>query len=378
MATTTGLRRELERFAELQRGIDRAGALAGSLARGAWIYGAGGYGLEVRRLLERRGFACRGFIDRRAADPSLAERLGVRVISPDAAAAEAQGALIIGIHNFKDDISGVVAWARGLGFDPVITAGQLPDLLGPDAGSYWLTSREFPMNALDHIEALAGRLADETSVAVLAGLARFRISGDVAHHPASNLDDQYLPDLLPRFDHGVRFVDGGAFDGDTIRAFARRGIDVKDWLAFEPDLANFAALSKTAQDAQGVRATLFPCGLGETTCDIGFADGSGSGSHIEDGDGATGSIRVVALDEVAVGFAPNFVKLDVEGAECAALRGMARMLAACRPVVAVSVYHKPADLWEIPTLLDRLLGKAKLHLRQHGYNGFDTVLYAVP
>ena len=71
------------------------------------------------------------------------------------------------------------------------------------------------------------------------------------------------------------------------------------------------------------------------------------------------------------------LKLDIEGAEAAALRGMAGHLAR-RPLLAVSAYHRPADLWELPELIAELYPRPVLRLRQHGHHAFDTVLYATP
>jgi hypothetical protein len=44
----------------------------------------------------------------------------------------------------------------------------------------------------------------------------------------------------------------------------------------------------------------------------------------------------------------------------------------------VCVYHLPADLWEIPLMLHELLPQHRLFLRQHGFDGWELVVYAVP
>jgi hypothetical protein len=42
----------------------------------------------------------------------------------------------------------------------------------------------------------------------------------------------------------ARFVDGGAFDGDTALAWLDAGIPLERYWGFEPDPANFAALER--------------------------------------------------------------------------------------------------------------------------------------
>lgn len=51
--------------------------------------------------------------------------------------------------------------------------------------------------------------------------------------------------------------------------------------------------------------------------------------------GGEGNIRVMAYDDLAIGCKPNLVKLDCEGYELFALRGMRKMLESCKPVVVV-------------------------------------------
>jgi hypothetical protein len=105
------------------------------------------------------------------------------------------------------------------------------------------------------------------------------------------------------------------------------------------------------------------------------SQGLSSSSISPDGDAI---IQILAFDECMPRFRPNYVKLDIEGAEASALKGMARTIQSSRPALAVCVYHKPADLWEIPMLIDELLPESNFYLRAHAWNGFDLVFYAVP
>jgi hypothetical protein len=86
----------------------------------------------------------------------------------------------------------------------------------------------------------------------------------------------------------------------------------------------------------------------------------------------------MALDDLLRGQSTDFIKLDVEGGEIAALKGAADVILRCRPVLAISFYHRPQDLWEIPQLLRTLCPDYQFFLRQHYFNSFDSVLYAVP
>jgi len=89
-------------------------------------------------------------------------------------------------------------------------------------------------------------------------------------------------------------------------------------------------------------------------------------------------IQVVALDEAIPHFRPNLIKMDVEGAEMDALRGAGRLIQKYRPGLAISSYHHPAHLWQIPKLVSELCPEHKLYLRCHSHSSFDLVLYAFP
>jgi hypothetical protein len=70
--------------------------------------------------------------------------------------------------------------------------------------------------------------------------------------------------------------------------------------------------------------------------------------------------------------------MDIEGAEALALIGAKKIIKKCRPILAISYYHKPDDIWEIPLLLEKQCENYKFYLRQHLYNSFESVLYAIP
>jgi len=89
-------------------------------------------------------------------------------------------------------------------------------------------------------------------------------------------------------------------------------------------------------------------------------------------------VQIIALDEALPDFRPSYVKLDIEGSEADAIRGMADTLSTHRPSLAVCVYHKPRDLWEIPGLIDTIMPDTAFYLRAHAWNGFELVLYAIP
>ena len=82
---------------------------------------------------------------------------------------------------------------------------------------------------------------------------------------------------------------------------------------------------------------------------------------------------VVPLDEKI-----DFLKIDVEGAEMAVLKGAKNIIATHRPTMAISLYHNWNDLWVIPNYVKEMHTGYKLLIRQHMNNSFELVLYAIP
>jgi hypothetical protein len=124
-------------------------------------------------------------------------------------------------------------------------------------------------------------------------------------------------------------------------------------------------------------AQLWPCGVYSSTTQLQFTTGHGEASNIN----ITGNsaLQCVSLDEAIPTFAPNLIKMDIEGAEIEAIKGAERIINEYHPGLAISVYHKPEHLWEIPLLMEHLIPNSyRYHLRSHGFNDFDIVLYAIP
>jgi FkbM family methyltransferase len=99
------------------------------------------------------------------------------------------------------------------------------------------------------------------------------------------------------------------------------------------------------------------------------------------GRGEDGSVPARAIDSlVADGILDrvDFIKLDIEGAEGAALRGAAETFARFRPRVAVAVYHGRDDLVDLPWLLTELAPGYAMALAHNPPHGEETVLFGWP
>ena len=69
--------------------------------------------------------------------------------------------------------------------------------------------------------------------------------------------------------------------------------------------------------------------------------------------------------------------MDIEGAELEALEGARRMIMEFKPRLAISGYHKPEDLWELPNKLKELNPDYVLTFGHHTPIFGSRVFYAV-
>ena len=262
-------------------------------------------------------------------------------------------------------------------FIDIFWGADLQDALGDKFDDFWLSGRDFLKSSFPLIDEAYNLFADEISRDTFESAIRFRALNGDTPTPEPQYSTQYFPLDLPKFTAPIRFLDGGAYDGDTFRSLRGFGVEISDWYAFEPDPENFIKLTTFARTCDA-RANLSPCGLSARTEQMRFAAGQDTGSRIVEDAEAGVVIQCLAIDEAFANTPFDYVKLDIEGAECSALDGMSNMIAKYRPRLAVSAYHKPDDLWSIPLKLRSLLPDAPIYLRQHYPNTFEIVAYAIP
>ncbi|MFV0280216.1 MAG: FkbM family methyltransferase [Rhodoblastus sp.] len=350
------------------------------VGRGVWIYGAGGFGRSLGRALAGAGLPLLGFIDRKSEGAMQVD--GRPCIHPERLAdADCEGAFYLhGLLNHYFSSRDIVDWAATRPFAGLLFASDLYRSPAFSVCNYWFDNPERTLGEAGLIRQAFEALDDEESRALMRDLLAYRLHNDPRRHPRVDKAGMYVPDFLPLRAAPLTFVDGGAYNGDTLEDLLRAGVKIADWIAFEPDSANLEALRATAaRRADEIGAySLFPFGLSDRNGLVGFASDGGEASHVVDnpGPGFKGAtIAVARLDDVVKRSQPAYVKLDIEGAEPAALRGMERFLSEGN-MFALSVYHRPDHLWTIPLWLRKKLPNARLRLRQHGHHAFDTVLYA--
>jgi FkbM family methyltransferase len=213
--------------------------------------------------------------------------------------------------------------------------------------------------------------ADDRSRRVFETMTYSQASGQVIFRDVYTSRPYFGNDVVPSLPDGEVYVDAGAYTGDHIAAFAKLNPRFTSAYAFEPQPEHLWEVAK--RFGHDPRVKLVSKGLYSSNGRIGFDAALPVGAHVVAG-GA--DIEVVRLDD-AVTERVTYIKMDIEGAEIEALKGCERTIAEHRPRLAISVYHRPSDYFEIPKLVHAMRQDYRLYLRQHSPFNVDTVLYAI-
>ena len=345
------------------------------------IYGAGNCGRDARNVLSHHGITIEGFLDKVVSPGTLIQ--GIPVSHPENNGIERerrrQVCVVIAIFNRETDIGSIRNNLRSYGYENIVTFVEFHRHFPGELGNrFWLTAMSF----YDSLEQIIGDglrvWHDDKSRSLYQAILRFRMGADYACLPPPEARKIYFDDELPRWKTPMRFVDCGSFNGDTLRELRTAYGAVQSIAAFEPDPINFVNLSLLVRSGSefAKNTALYPCGIWSTTTQMSFSSGQGESSSLSAG--GEHRVQCVSLDEALPGFEPTFIKMDIEGAEYEALLGAQKMIATCRPGLAISVYHRPEHLWQIALLVKQWDLGYRFYLRAYGHAGFDVVLYAVP
>jgi FkbM family methyltransferase len=272
-------------------------------------------------------------------------------------------------HKAESSYSYITEMCRTAGFKNILLPTEYYARIEKQMGwRYWLTN---PANYIDtraRSDIIFNAFEDDDSRRQYLNTMRFRFG--LAQAPEPCRDPQYFPNIPLPYNGPITFVDGGAYDGDTLIQ-ASELLPIGEAFAFEPDPTNFTRLSHNVAGLS-FPVTCFPCGLSDTTERVKFSAGAGEAGAVGTGDTL---VQCVTLAECLVGRRIDYLKLDVEGHELAVLRGAERLIRRDKPILAVAGYHRWTDVWEVPEFM--LAHGYKIYYRTHGYNTFDSVFYGV-
>jgi FkbM family methyltransferase len=355
----------------------------GTRGRSLVLFGAGGLGRKTLRGLRQAGIEPLAFADN---NQNLWGKSveGLPVLSLADAGREFGGtaAFVCTIWRGEgtDTMETRTNQLRAAGCSAVVPFGPLfwkyPEVFVPH---YSFDLPHKVLEAADAIREACRIWSDDASRREFLAQIRWRLELDFDGLPRPVKHETYFPDDLIELKPDEAFIDCGAFDGDTVRAFLKRqGESFASIDSFEPDPANFKRLEQAVSllpEAIREKVRVHPYAVGARTETVHFNAQANESSSV--GNGAL-EVRCVDLDHFLSGRAPTFVKMDIEGFEPEALQGASTLIRRHVPFLAICVYHSQDHVWRIPLSVRSLSEEYRLFLRPHLLEVWDLVCYAVP
>ncbi|MFA7083385.1 MAG: FkbM family methyltransferase [Arcobacteraceae bacterium] len=325
------------------------------------IFGAGSYGIKVYELLTKQGFNIENFFDN---NEKLwdTEIYGKKVLNPS---------------KMSGDIPIVVAssWSKEIVKQLKKNKNFKGEIYLSDPwGMFCDTS--ISDEDIKQLEFFYNKLEDTESKEVLINVLKSRMCIEEFNNVQY---EQYFHPIVHAKNNDI-IIDGGAFIGDTIEALNKdETLNNIEIYSFEPEEKHFLLLQDEAKNS---RHKCFPVKLGlyneETTLNF-FSDEQVSGMCMVAENGNiiihTTSIDIYCNEHKII---PSYIKLDIEGAEKEALIGAKNTIKKHKPKLAICIYHKYKDLWELPYLVNEISSEYKFYLGHHMDYWFETILYAYP
>lgn len=187
---------------------------------------------------------------------------------------------------------------------------------------------------------------------------------------------QYFDESFLVHAEAETFIDIGCLNGETARNFiAWAGGKYHHIYCFEADPHNAEDCRNRMKELlDDGRMTILETAVAARKGTVSFQSCGNGCSKIGEGDM---KVETVALDDLLANKKPTFIKMDIEGGEYEALKGAEKIVREQHPKLAISVYHLPRDIFDIPALILSYYPDYKLYLRHYSPFVEETILYTV-
>lgn len=173
-------------------------------------------------------------------------------------------------------------------------------------------------------------------------------------------------------------IDGGAYTGNTAVYFSQKAGPTGKIYSFEAAEKTYSILAKNISSLGYSNIIPLKKALSDKKSTLFFA-GDTPGARIV----TSGEYKVdaISIDEFIIEEKINkidFIKLDIEGAEKAALEGCKKVIEKHHPKLAICIYHKPNDIFEIFKLIQSFNVAYNFYLKLNSSSFHEFVLFCMP
>lgn len=234
---------------------------------------------------------------------------------------------------------------------------------------YYLGNKQYIMDAFDLLE-------DDESRDVFLSIIKTHMERRIIPVASRDPREQYFPKDIFLSKGYTRFVNCGAYTGDTVLQANALSGKLDAVVCFEPDTHNFKLLSNNLREQNDIakEVVCLPCAVFSEDIKLYFESGNKLNSSISTK--GNDFVQCITIDHAIPVFSPTFINMDIEGSELDALKGAENILMKNAPDLAICVYHSPNHIWDIPLYLKSLNVGYVFYLRNYTSYISETVLYA--
>ena len=234
------------------------------------------------------------------------------------------------------------------------------ELYAPDVPVYGdvLFNGEYARQNKESLEWVYNRLADDTSKKVFKCAVMYKLTGKIEYLFECQTPAKEIYENILKFNDDETYFDLGAYRGDTVEEFLSVVKDYKKIIAVEPDRKTYNKLCIATERVKNIE-NINAC-ASDVDGEIQFEMHGSRGSTIGKGND---TITSVTVDSLSKNIYPTYIKMDIEGAELAAIEGGAKTIAECKPKMQIAAYHRSEDLVLIPQKVFDLNPNYKIYLR---------------
>ncbi len=234
------------------------------------------------------------------------------------------------------------------------------ELYAPDVPVYGdvLFNIEYVRQNKEQLKWVYNRLADDMSKKVFENAVMYKLTGKVDYLFECETPPQEVFENVLQLNDNETYFDLGAYRGDTVQEFLSVVDDYKKIIAVEPDKKTYNKLCIATENTHNIK-NINAC-ISDIDGLLEFEMNGSRGSTIGKGDNVIDS---VTIDFLAKSDIPTYIKMDIEGAEAAAIRGGNNTIINHKPKMQIAAYHRSEDLILIPQSVLKLCPDYKIYLR---------------
>ena len=342
------------------------------------IFGTGKFAFDLKNALVSLGYNFKYFVDKKNYLKKLKIHENLKLSEQQLDNYTNNIQLIVGVNNREVPIGKLITRFYVNSFIDIFLPQDIFHIVENKLGwRYWLSSTDYLLSDVNFkkLKKAISFLSDDLSKERLVSIYKYRLGLMPEYSNFIDEEQQYFnPISIPK-KNDIIYCDIGAFDGDTIKS-AVKHLSISEIYAFEPVSGSFKSLLKENK-LKHIKYIILPLGVSNQYKKIPFSNSDLSTESARIAENGNDFINAISIDEsFNVNF--NFIKIDVEGFEKDVILGAKKTIQKAKPIIAMSLYHNPFDLWELPILIKKILPEYKLYVRQHGYNTFECVLYCIP